>query len=49
MSTVQGLADAVDRLGKALAAQRVLWVEGELLPDEIELSDPDGPIALAGP
>lgn len=39
VSTLAALSQAVDRLKAELAAQRIVWVEGRYLPQEITLSD----------
>ncbi len=39
VSTLAALSQAVDRLKAELAAQRIIWVEGRYLPQEITLSD----------
>lgn len=39
VSTSAALSQAVDRLKAELAAQRIMWVEGRYLPQEISLSE----------
>jgi hypothetical protein len=47
VSSVDRLEKAVERLKANLAAQRVVWVQGRFLPQEITLSEKAAGVELA--